>query len=219
MKKILLIAALSAACLTMSAQQKGDMAVGGVIGISGGSSTTKATVAGNSTSTTSPAATTLTFNPEFSYFAADRLELSIGVSYDMLRSQSGTSNDKKLFTTRNLAMLTLGVNYYLPLVDGAPLYYTPGISLGFGGGSTVRQTSASSKTTTSIPFAMGIDLELGKIEFKPLDFLGIYVNLLDLNISNVTRTDTVGNEEIKYSSTDFTASMNYGITAGVKYYF
>ena len=37
MKKILLIAALSAACLTMSAQQKGDMAVGGVIGISGGS--------------------------------------------------------------------------------------------------------------------------------------------------------------------------------------
>ena len=66
---------------------------------------------------------------------------------------------------------------------------------------------------------MGIDLELGKIEFKPLDFLGIYVNLLDLNISNITRTDTVGNEEIKYSSTDFTASLNYGITAGVKYYF
>ena len=58
-----------------------------------------------------------------------------------------------------------------------------------------------------------------EIEFKPLDFLGIYVNLLDLNISNITRTDTVGNEEIKYSSTDFTASMNYGITAGVKYYF
>lgn len=219
MKKILLIAALSAACLTMSAQQKGDMAVGGVIGISGGSSTTKTTIAGNSTSTTSPAATMLTFSPEFSYFAADRLELSIGVSYDMQRSQSGTSNDRKLFTTRNLAMLTLGVNYYLPLVDGASFYYTPGISLGFGGGSTVRQTSASSKTTTSIPFAMGIDLELGKIEFKPLDFLGIYVNLLDLNISNITRTDTVGNEEIKYSSTDFTASLNYGITAGVKYYF
>lgn len=217
MKKFLLIAALSAACFSVSAQNKGDMAVGGVIGVSGGSSTVTTSINGNSTSTNSPSSTMFEFSPEFSYFVINRLELSAGLNYGMQRDLNSTTADgTNLYSTTNIAMFTIGANYYIPIL-GNKLYYTPGVKLGFGGGSYTSQNTTSSKSTTKIPFAFGLDVELGTVEFRPVGFLGISLNLFDLSVAY--NTINTGTGSIKLSTTTFGVGLNYGMSAGVKYYF
>ena len=92
MKKILLIAVLGTAALALSAQEKGDFSVGGVIGVSGGSNSSKiSTTVANETSSTnssSPAATSFTLSPMFNIFVIDNLQLSAGLSYQMGREFS-----------------------------------------------------------------------------------------------------------------------------------
>lgn len=217
MKKILLMAALSAVCITVSAQNRGDMAVGGIIGISGGSSSVATSFNGNTTTTSSPSSTMFEFSPEFSYFIMDKLELSAGLNYGMQRDLNSTTADgTNLYSTTNVAMFTIGGNYYLPIF-GDYFYYTPGLKLGFGGGSVTTQNSANSKTTTKVPFAFGLDLELGTVEFRPVDFLGISLNLFNLSVAY--NTINTGSESIKLSTTTFGVGLNYGMSAGVKYYF
>lgn len=217
MKKFLLTAAFAAACLGMTAQEKGDFAVGGSIGVSGGTTTSSVTVAGNKTSSSEPSSTTLEFNPEFSYFVIDNLELSAGLSYGMQKDFTGTTRDEKnLFSFTHVAMATIGVNYYIPLIR-EKLFWTPGVKFGFGGGSYVSQTGQNNSSTVKVPFAFGFTAEVGTLEFKPLDYLGIYLNALDLAVSYVT-LDT-GSRNVISSSTGFTGGFNYGISAGVKYYF
>ena len=217
MKKILLIASLAAACVAASAQSKGDMAAGGIIGISGGSSSSAISVNGNTTTTKTPSSTMFGFNPEFSYFVIDNLELSAGLSYQMQRDPNGTTSDGTyLFSTTNIAMFDIGASYYIPLVKGL-LYWTPGLTLGFGGGSIVSQNRANSKTTTKVPFAFGLNAGLGTVEFKPVNFLGISLNLLDLTL--VYTEINTGSNNVKNSVSAFSAGLNYGISAGVKYYF
>lgn len=209
-----MIAALAAACFTMSAQNKGDMAVGGVIGLSGGSATISYSNNGTTSSDKSSSPTLFEFSPEFSYFVIDNLELSAGLNYTLQSEHIGDDGDRKLYMNSNIAMFTIGANYYIPLVDGI-LYYTPGVKFGFGGGSNVIQTSADRTVNTKIPFAFGFDAELGTIEFKPLDFLGVSLNFLDLSVTYATTGEGNG----KTATTNFAAGFNYGMSAGVKYYF
>lgn len=216
MKKPLLIAALAVACISMSAQQKGDMSVGGTLGFSGGKTSSAVNIGGNTTSTSSPTSTVLEINPEFSYFLIDNLSLSVGFDYSMLKEVAEATESRNLFSFTNLATVTLGANYYIPLIDGK-LYYTPGVRFGFGGGSYVVQTGANQKTSTKIPFAFEFDAALGSMEFKPFERIGISLNLLDISVAYFTFS--YGNENVKVSNTTFTAGLNYGISAGVKYYF
>lgn len=117
------------------------------------------------------------------------------------------------------------MNYYIPIVKDV-LFYTPGVQFGFGGGSYVTpavNTDLNSDNyyngteTTSIPFAFGFSADLGKFEFKPVDFLGITLNVLDFSVLyNTVKTEI---PDLKTSMTNFAAGFNYGMSAGVKYYF
>ena len=117
MKKIILAAALAVSSITLSAQNMGDMAVGGIIGISGGSSTTATSLNGNTNSEKSASPMTLEFSPEFSYFVIDNLELSAGLNYGMSREPIISTGDATLFGTTNIAKFTIGANWFFPMIE------------------------------------------------------------------------------------------------------
>lgn len=218
MKKIMLCtAALLAACLTMSAQKKGEFTVGGSIGVSGGGTSASYSIQGNKTTEKTPSSTTFNLSPKFGYFVIDNLELTVGLDYSMQKDFAGrTSSDDNLFSFTHIAMATIGVNYYVPIISDK-LFYVPGAQFGFGGGSVVTQNSNNNSTTQKVPFAFGFDLLLGNFEFKPIDCLGVSLNVLNFQILYASY-DT-GLDNVKASSTSIGAALNYGISAGVKYYF
>ena len=80
MKKFLIVAAMIAASVTLSAQQKGDFSVGGALGVGGGSNSEKYTVTANgetqSDKSSAPTTTNFILAPMFNYFVIDNLELS-----------------------------------------------------------------------------------------------------------------------------------------------
>lgn len=219
------MAMLAMATAALSAQEKGDFAVGGMIGVQGGSSTVTASYQNQSQKEKTPGTTSLGFSPQFSYFVIDNLELSAGLEYDMTKDFYDVDNDKNYFSTTNIAMFTIGVNYYIPIVKDI-FFYTPGVQFGFGGGSYVTpaynndpnsNNAYSGTETTSLPFAFGFSADLGKFEFKPVDFLGVSFNLLDFSVLYNTVKNNV--PDLKTSMTSFTAGFNYGMSVGVKYYF
>lgn len=212
MKKFLISAALVAAVsLSMSAQEKGDWTVGGVIGVSGGTNTFSQSVSGDNHSEKSTNPTSFEFSPRASYFIIDNLELSAGLDYTL--GVEHFSSKSSLST--NIAMFSIGANYYIPIIKDK-LYYTPGIQFGFGGGSSI-ENDGGDKFPTKIPFALGFSADLGKFEFKVLDYLGISMNVFALDVLYNT-IDTEMNE-VKANMTTFAAGFNYGMSVGVKYYF
>lgn len=226
MKKALLsLAVLAMSTAALPAQEKGDFTVGGFIGVSGGTSATTTSYQNNSNTTKTPEITSLGFAPQFSYFVIDNLELSAGLEYDMSKEFYGVDNGKNYFRTTNIAMFTIGANYYIPIVKDL-LFYTPGVQFGFGGGSFIepaRNTDPNSNAaysgteTTSLPFAFGFSADLGKFEFKPVEFIGISFNLLDFTVLyNTVKTPV---PDYSMSMTNFTAGFDYGMSVGVKYYF
>ena len=117
MKKICicLLAILSTSAICASAQTKGDMFVGGNLGIS----TISLIVDGDSS-------TGLNFNiaPEFGYFVADNLKIGASISYGIEFAD---------YATHTLSILP-NIAYYVKVCDN--FYYTPGVELGFAAGFT-----------------------------------------------------------------------------------
>lgn len=226
MKKALLsLAVLAMSTAALPAQEKGDFTVGGFIGVSGGTSATTTSYQNNSNTTKTPEITSLGFAPQFSYFVIDNLELSAGLEYDMSKEFYDVDNGKNYFSTTNIAMFTIGANYYIPIVKDL-LFYTPGVQFGFGGGSIITpaqntdpnsNAAYSGTESTSLPFAFGFSADLGKFEFKPVEFIGISFNLLDFTVLYNTVKTPVPDYSI--SMTNFTAGFDYGMSVGVKYYF
>ncbi len=225
MKKFLIVAAMIAASVSLSAQQKGDFSVGGALGVGGGSITNKwSTTAGGQTDSDKesyPSTTNFMLAPTFSYFVIDNLELSAGLEYDMTKNYTGKGSDNKnRFGFQHIAMGVIGAHYYIPLIADI-LYYTPGVEFGFGGGSSISQNYDGSKTTEKVPFVFAFNADLGKVEFKATDNIGVFANLLSLSVATVTykEEDNTLDAVYKDSYTAFGANFNYGITLGVKYYF
>ena len=105
MKKLLFpVLALMLCIPTLSAQNKGDKYVGGIIGIT----TTSISIDGSSASQT-----TFGFAPEFGYFASDRLRVGGSIGYQLISSDGETTHG-----------LTAGPSlaYYVRLCDR--FYYT-----------------------------------------------------------------------------------------------
>lgn len=100
----------------LSAQNKGDKYVGGIIGIT----TTSISIDGSSASQT-----TFGFAPEFGYFASDRLRVGGSIGYQLISSDGETTHG-----------LTAGPSlaYYVRLCDR--FYYTPQLAVGFAFAST-----------------------------------------------------------------------------------
>lgn len=147
------------------------------------------------------------FNPEVSYFVIDNLSISAGLGYSL--NASGESPDV-LYT--NVALFTIGANYYVHIISDK-FFYTPGFTLGFGGGSLIQDSQ-----TMAIPFSLAANFDLGRIEFKPTDNWGVYANLLSLTVS-YARMDATNLKDTYTAVTNVSFGLNYGLSVGVKYYF
>lgn len=160
MKKLLCCALLAiASCTIVSAQNKGEMYVGGILGVS----TTSVSTEGVSTSVTN-----FGIAPEFAYFVADRFRVGGSLAYNL-----ASSDGQKTHT------LTLGpsIAYYVRL--GEHFYYTPELSLGFA--------YASTEGISGCGFAAG--LALGALEFRPAPHWGVSLNLVSLQYATISYSD------------------------------
>lgn len=152
MKKLLFCALFAlASCQLAAAQNKGDMYVGGMIGVS----TTSISSDGISSTMTK-------FNlaPEFGYFVADRLRISGSLNYGLSSSDG--------LTTHTL-IIGPSIAYYVKLCNN--FYYTPEFGLGFAYGST----EGISGTGVALGF------QFGAFEFRPASHWGLSFNLLSLD--------------------------------------
>lgn len=159
MKRIILLLSLSTIFSVYAlAQQRGDLAVGG--GITFGTSTayTTTTIMGEAGATAKAnGGINFGFNPEVSYFVIDNLSLSAGLSYAL-----NASGDRPNVLYTNVTVFTIGANYYVHILSDK-LFYTPGFTIGLGGGSLIQNTQAQ-KITTAIPFSLAANFDLGRIE-------------------------------------------------------
>ena len=211
MKKILVLFAALTAALTVSAQQKGSFSVGGTFGVTGGVQSATVKIGDSKTTDSTPAAVKFGISPRFNYFVIDNLELNAGLEYGLQRDYIGTDpDDKNLYQFTNTALFVLGAHYFVPIVKNV-LYYTPGIDLGFGGGSTITQLSRTESDKTKIPFAFSCGIDLGKFEFKPTKNIGITLNVFSMAVATAKSDNVV--------VTAFATDLAYSSSIGVKYYF
>ena len=119
MKKIaLLFVAVMAMCVsTASAQQKGEMYVGGTLGFS------VASVGANGHMSTG---TSFSVAPEYGYFVADNIQVGVALEYGF---SGGT----------HTMLIAPNIAYHLPIVD--KFYYTPQLSIGGGFGADSGYTA------------------------------------------------------------------------------
>jgi hypothetical protein len=105
--------------------------------------------------------------PEFGYFVADRIKVGAELEYGI---SGGTHT---LLVMPNVA-------YYLPIVD--KLYYTPQFSIGggFGAGSGY------------INGAFAFSLNIGALEYQPVQNMAISLSIVDLSYAYVNKTNGLG---------------------------
>lgn len=161
MKRIITACAalLVLSCGFATAQKKGEISIGGMIGISGGYSKTSpvVTVTGKGTGTNgkdltpagdytvnvdtkskekTPSSTMVSAGAEFGWFFADNWKLGVNIQYALDSNPYEKNNGKWLRQNTNLVFAGPQLAYYLKISDG--FYYTPQIAA-FGLLGTTKQ--------------------------------------------------------------------------------
>ena len=152
---------------SISAQNKGDSYIGGMLGAGISSSF----IHGINNSTTSTINASASF--EFGYFIANKLKLGAEASY-------GFSAD-----SFNIHALTIGPNitYYARLTDN--IFYTPSLTVCFAMAAAVGEI---------IP-GFGIGINLFALEFRPTKRLGFSASIASMSYTeffNYEATSTFG---------------------------
>lgn len=225
MKKLLFAAAAMFACVSMSAQLKGDMSISGNFGI-GTSSKTGTTIMGSSTTeTVEKDPFTFDLGVNFGYFVVEKLEVSLGLGYDMSRYQNNqnTDSDKEFFDTKGKFSIAPGAKYYVSIVDDI-FYYTPGLRFGFGFNSGTRQIDEKTTEEMHLPFVFDLALDLLAFEVKPSYNFGIGFSLggLYYTSESVNYEEGSGDTLVKYKESENTFKLGFkslAPTISVKWYF
>lgn len=226
MKKIMIMAAALFACVSMSAQMKGDKTIYGNLGFSGGGGST--TVTGGSTTVTEKDKDPFNFNigVGFGYFIADKLELGIALDYGLKKTENEwTTDDKKFYNLENAFTITPSLKYYAPIVDET-FFYTPGVNFGLGFNSGKEQQNEN--TTVKMddkPFVFSLGVDLLAFEFKPSYNIGINVSLGGIYFANasINYEEQSGDTTLKYKFSGNSWKIGFDTvfapTIGFKYYF
>ena len=172
MKKILVTLICAFATLGVaSAQQKGEIYVGGDFGVGVNNTSMAIKDFGKLGSSTN---VDFTIQPKVGFFVADNLMLGFGLGYSL---------DSVEDTTNHAFTIGPSLSYYIPLCE--KLYYTPTLDLAFCYAAT---------DDNGVP-GFGIGVTLFGMEYRPSKKIGISGNLLSFNYTllakNGTRINTV----------------------------
>ena len=151
MKRLIVtLAAAAMTCSAIFAQNRGDMYVGGILGVSGGSSKTSVTVGSTTVKGDStPSGTEFNLTGEFGYFFADNWRVSCGLGYELLSSPTGKKDGKWLKDNTNVFAIGPSIAYYLNVTGN--LYYTPEFGI----------CGYNYSTTSAVQFSLGIKPSVG----------------------------------------------------------
>lgn len=225
MKKIMIMVAALFACVSMSAQMKGDKTIYGNLGFGGGSySYSEGSITGK---VSNPDGFNFDIGVGFGYFITDKVEIGLQVGFDHFKKQNNLdeyledSSIKKLYNTESTFSLVPSLKYYAPIVEET-VYYTPGVSLGFGfnsGKIQAEETITVDDDTQPFVFALGIDLLA--FEFKPSYNIGINVSLGGFYFRQESIDYDIEGTHFKTSTTEWAFDIDsiFSPTIGFKYYF
>lgn len=193
MKKIFALAVTLTLGVTLMAQNKGDITLGGNLSVAGGSYSVSYDGESESTSVD----TDFSIGASFGYFIMDKLEIGGSLNFNLSQSISSF-------------MITPYAKYYFPLIS-EKLFYTPAFSLGFG-------TPADRWEDIDVPgFQFKMSLDILALEFKPIEKLGIGMTMGGLYYT----LQSYSEDDITFSINDVSLNLStiFSPTFSVKYYF
>lgn len=216
-KSIIVIAAMLFTCGTMFAQQKGDMEVGGILGINGGSSKTTVTVGSTSHKGDAvPSKLNFGINAEFGYFFADNWKISADLGYSLESEPTDKDGDKWLRNNTNVITIGPSISYYLNIAGD--FYYTP--AFGFYGAFGNYKSDITSSTVKKLGVTgFGIQLDLAACEFRPTSHFGFSASLFNLAWTNIKMTDNDSDPETSAKTSSIAVNFMFSPQVGVHYYF
>lgn len=227
MKKILTIAAALLIAAAASAQEKGDIFVGGNLGFSTRSGRyiqsifNKDTKKEDRNTTPYRGGISFTFAPEAGFFVMDNLKLGaalgIGVATTPTTYFNGKGDEVDAIDTDFTFSLGIGVNYYLELFPA--VYYTPGLWFGGHIGSRSEHQRLGGEVIKYTLSGVSARVDMLAMEFRPTPHLGFSVNAGGFvwDLDSVTYDD----KDVRSSNTDSGVYFNLlrDVTLGVRYYF
>lgn len=216
MKKVFIIAiAAIAASLTASAQKKGDMYISATLDLK----TSSSVQASGNSSVKESGGLNFGFSPEFGIFLIDRLELNVGLGYEMSKVPNGgkTENQTDLFDIDNIFNIGAGLNYHFRVAD--KLSYAPGVKFLVGFGGAQSQVSASEVEQAYKNTSFTLRLSLMKFEFRPAEHFAMTFEAGSLDFNTDTKTRNVGNTISEERVNTFGLGLNIGAEIGFKCYF
>lgn len=239
MKRIITACAalLVLSCGFATAQKKGEISIGGMIGVSGGYSKTSpvVTVTGKGTGTNgkdltpagdhtvnvdtkskekTPASTMVSAGAEFGWFFADNWKFGVNIQYALDSNPYEKNNGKWLRQNTNLVFAGPQLAYYLKISDG--FYYTPQIAA-FGLLGTTK-TEAQRSTEIKDVFGYGFELAPGAFEFRPTSHFAFSVSFLSLGYTH-TKMKANGQYDHDIKTDTITYDLAIQPSIGLRYYF
>lgn len=207
MKRFILLCILLSSAYLTSAQTKGDIAIGGDLGLSTTQMINTSEVGDYYMNQTQHYGTTFTIKPKFCYFAANNFEMDLSIGYTLSGGYLGDGDYMHYIAG------SFGMHYYVSIINNR-FYYTPGFSLDFGGIKNVEIRSDGQRISdTGMPFVFGANIELGRFEFKLNKHWGFSASMLTLTVSTSTGLTKFDR------STSIGVNLNCGLTLGTLYYF
>ena len=239
MKRIITACAalLVLSCGFATAQKKGEISIGGMIGISGGYSKTSPviTVTGKGTGTNgkdltpagdhtvnvdtkskekTPSSTMVSAGAEFGWFFADNWKLGVNIQYALDSNPYEKNNGKWLRQNTNLVFAGPLLAYYLRICDG--FFYTPQIAA-FGLLGTTK-TEAQRISEIKDVFGYGFELAPGAFEFRPTSHFAFSVSFLSLGYTH-TKMKANGQYDHDIKTDTITYDLAIQPSIGLRYYF
>jgi hypothetical protein len=182
MKRILLVVATLLVCVSLSAQNKGEMFIAPTIGASFGSQNSKFFDGVNTTTDKKPMTTSLSGQGEFGYFVANNLRLAFDLGVSFSTTPNAQIGSRWLRSNTVSFMLNPNVAYYVRLADR--LYYTPeiGVFYEFGFNKEDLTTSTTDNTRYS---GWGLYTNLLALEYRVNQKIAIGVIIGGLDYSSM----------------------------------